>query len=96
MASLYRRGSAFTPALGGWDSHPHGYSVVMVQMAFASISKPMILTFHQSFLIERIALLLLNYSKTHLQTAWRREGFNSVFFRGKGKGEREKEKPFPL
>ena len=45
MASREPGGDAFTPAPGGWDSHPHGYLVIMVQMACASSSKPVTLTF---------------------------------------------------
>ena len=39
----YRRGSAVTPAPGGRVSHPHGLSVIMVLLACASVSKPVIL-----------------------------------------------------
>lgn len=45
MASREPGGDAFTPAPGGWDSHPHGYLVIMVKMACASSSKPVTLTF---------------------------------------------------
>jgi hypothetical protein len=45
MASRYRRGSAVTPAPGGRVLHPHGHSVIMVLMAFASFTKPVTLTF---------------------------------------------------
>lgn len=51
MASRYQGGDAFTPAPGGWDSHPHGYLVVMVLMVLASLTKPVILTFDFSKLI---------------------------------------------
>jgi hypothetical protein len=35
MASLYRRGGAFTWHLQGRDSHPHGHSVVKVRFGIA-------------------------------------------------------------
>lgn len=43
MASRKPGGDAVTPAPGGRVFHPHGLSVVMVLMAFASITKPAIL-----------------------------------------------------
>ena len=42
MASRYRGGDAFTPAPGGRVLHPHGHSVIMVLMAYASFTKPVI------------------------------------------------------
>jgi hypothetical protein len=49
MASRYRGGDAFTPAPGGRVLHPHGRSVVMVLMAYASLAKPAILKYFYSF-----------------------------------------------
>jgi hypothetical protein len=46
MASLEPGGDAFTPAPGGWDLHPQGYSIILVQMAYTSLSKPVTLTFN--------------------------------------------------
>ncbi len=49
MASRYRGGDAVTPAPGGRAFHPHGLSVIMVLLACASITKPVILKYFYLF-----------------------------------------------
>jgi hypothetical protein len=45
MASLEPGGDAVTPAPGGRVSHPHGLSVILVLLAYTSVSKSVALTF---------------------------------------------------
>jgi hypothetical protein len=45
MASREPGGDAFTPAPGGRVLHPHGHSVILVLMAYASLTRSAILEY---------------------------------------------------
>jgi hypothetical protein len=75
----YRRGSAVTPAPGGRGLHPHSHLVVMILMAFASITKPVIPKYFYLFrqneshcqnnIVTYIEQLYLRYTKLYLELA---------------------------